>query len=56
MFTFLDSMLLFIIQLYIFQEKNVALAENRPLPTLYSSADVRPLKLEDFKYAHEQVW
>uniref|UniRef100_A0A7N2N3C2 AAA+ ATPase domain-containing protein n=1 Tax=Quercus lobata TaxID=97700 RepID=A0A7N2N3C2_QUELO len=37
------------------KEKNVALAENRPLPALYSSADVRPLKLEDFKYAHEQV-
>lgn len=31
------------------------MAENRPSPPLYSSADVRPLKMDDFKYAHEQV-
>ncbi|OMO63807.1 hypothetical protein CCACVL1_22255 [Corchorus capsularis] len=37
------------------KEKASAVAENRPLPTLYSSADVRPLKMDDFKYAHEQV-
>ncbi|XP_041017130.1 uncharacterized protein LOC121259565 isoform X1 [Juglans microcarpa x Juglans regia] len=37
------------------KEKNAALAENRPLPALHSSADVRSLKMEDFKYAHEQV-
>ncbi|XP_041020942.1 uncharacterized protein LOC121262512 isoform X2 [Juglans microcarpa x Juglans regia] len=37
------------------KEKNAALAENKPLPALHSSADVRPLKMEDFKYAHEQV-
>ncbi len=49
-------MLLFIDLLHIFQEKNVALAENKPLPALYSSVDVRPLKKEDFKFAHEQVW
>ncbi|GKC04322.1 hypothetical protein Tco_0995932, partial [Tanacetum coccineum] len=33
----------------------LALAENRPLPALHSSADVRPLNLDDFKYAHDQV-
>lgn len=37
------------------KEKNAAMAESRPLPALHSSADIRPLKLEDFKYAHEQV-
>ncbi|KAI9180491.1 hypothetical protein LWI28_005321 [Acer negundo] len=37
------------------KERASALAENRPLPTLYCSADVRPLKMDDFKYAHEQV-
>ncbi|OMO81888.1 hypothetical protein COLO4_23369 [Corchorus olitorius] len=37
------------------KEKASAVAENRPLPTLYSSADVRPLKMDDFKYAHEQA-
>lgn len=38
------------------QERALALAENRPLPALHSSADVRPLSMDDFKYAHEQVW
>ncbi|XAR61325.1 Adenosinetriphosphatase [Bertholletia excelsa] len=37
------------------KEKALALAENRPLPALHSSADVRPLSMEDFRYAHEQV-
>ncbi|KAH6766382.1 AAA-type ATPase family protein [Perilla frutescens var. hirtella] len=37
------------------KEKASALAENRPLPALHSSADVRALSMEDFKYAHEQV-
>ncbi|PON96572.1 Spastin [Trema orientale] len=37
------------------KERASALAENRPLPALYSSADVRPLKMDDFKCAHEQV-
>ncbi|CAI9104921.1 OLC1v1003712C1 [Oldenlandia corymbosa var. corymbosa] len=37
------------------KEKSLALSENRPLPPLYSSSDVRPLSMEDFKYAHEQV-
>ncbi|OAY76315.1 ATPase family AAA domain-containing protein 1-A [Ananas comosus] len=37
------------------KERNVAEAENRPLPPLRSSEDIRPLKMDDFKYAHEQV-
>lgn len=37
------------------KEKSLALAENRLPPTLYSSSDVRPLKMVDFKSAHEQV-
>lgn len=37
------------------KEKNIALAENRPLPPLYTSQDIRPLSMDDFKYAHEQV-
>ncbi|THU57165.1 hypothetical protein C4D60_Mb03t00640 [Musa balbisiana] len=37
------------------KEKNLAIAEGRPLPTLYGSEDVRPLNMEDFKFAHEQV-
>ncbi|KZV33773.1 hypothetical protein F511_09444 [Dorcoceras hygrometricum] len=37
------------------KEKVLAEAENRPSPALYSSSDIRPLSMEDFKYAHEQV-
>ncbi|CAA2971848.1 AAA+-type ATPase [Olea europaea subsp. europaea] len=37
------------------KEKALALAENRPLPELHSSADIRPLSMDDFRYAHEQV-
>ncbi|KAL8143089.1 hypothetical protein V2J09_016121 [Rumex salicifolius] len=37
------------------KEQNQALAENNILPRLYSSADVRPLNIEDFRTAHEQV-
>ncbi|XP_071738324.1 uncharacterized protein [Rutidosis leptorrhynchoides] len=37
------------------KDKALALAENRPIPALHSSADVRPLNLDDFKYAHDQV-
>ncbi|KAM7501228.1 hypothetical protein LguiB_000132 [Lonicera macranthoides] len=37
------------------KEKSLALAENRPLPALHCSADVRSLSMDDFKYAHEQV-
>ncbi|XP_039685765.1 uncharacterized protein [Medicago truncatula] len=37
------------------KDKSLALAENKPEPELCSSADIRPLKMEDFRYAHEQV-
>ncbi|KAM5564008.1 hypothetical protein ABKV19_018565 [Rosa sericea] len=37
------------------KERSLALEENRPVPLLYCSADIRPLKMEDFKHAHEQV-
>ncbi|GMJ09177.1 hypothetical protein like AT1G02890 [Hibiscus trionum] len=37
------------------KERASAVAEHRPAPSLYSSSDVRPLKMDDFKYAHEQV-
>ncbi|XP_057425216.1 uncharacterized protein LOC130718616 [Lotus japonicus] len=37
------------------KERSLALAENKPLPGLCSSADIRALKMEDFRYAHEQV-
>ncbi|XP_010556748.1 PREDICTED: uncharacterized protein LOC104825975 [Tarenaya hassleriana] len=37
------------------KEKNAALAENLPLPPLYSSSDIRPLTMNDFRVAHEQV-
>ncbi|KAK7291556.1 hypothetical protein RIF29_06796 [Crotalaria pallida] len=37
------------------KERAAALAEGRPAPSLCSSEDVRPLNMEDFKYAHQQV-
>lgn len=37
------------------KEKALALAESRALPALYCSTDIRPLNIEDFRYAHEQV-
>ncbi|GMH25989.1 hypothetical protein Nepgr_027832 [Nepenthes gracilis] len=37
------------------KEKALALSENRPLPALYTSADIRPLNMDDFRFAHEQV-
>ncbi|KAJ6817035.1 uncharacterized protein M6B38_363115 [Iris pallida] len=37
------------------KERSLAIAEDRPLPPLHCSDDVRPLNLDDFKYAHEQV-
>ncbi|KAL3531455.1 hypothetical protein ACH5RR_010777 [Cinchona calisaya] len=37
------------------KEKALALTEHRPVPALYTSSDIRPLSMEDFKYAHEQV-
>ena len=38
------------------QERTLALAEERPLPPLRCSDDIRPLNMDDFKYAHEQVF
>ncbi|XP_031485142.1 uncharacterized protein LOC116254140 isoform X1 [Nymphaea colorata] len=37
------------------KEKSVALAEGRPPPPPSVGADVRPLGMDDFRYAHEQV-
>uniref|UniRef100_A0A0D9X2T3 AAA+ ATPase domain-containing protein n=1 Tax=Leersia perrieri TaxID=77586 RepID=A0A0D9X2T3_9ORYZ len=37
------------------KERISAEAENRPLPPPRSSSDVRPLRMKDFKHAHEQV-
>ncbi|XP_012474044.1 uncharacterized protein LOC105790816 isoform X1 [Gossypium raimondii] len=37
------------------KERALAAAESRPLPSLYNSADIRSLEMDDFKYAHEQV-
>ncbi|GMI69426.1 hypothetical protein like AT1G02890 [Hibiscus trionum] len=37
------------------KERASAVAEDRPAPSLYSSADIRSLLMDDFKYAHEQV-
>ncbi|CAG7867660.1 unnamed protein product [Brassica rapa] len=37
------------------KERSVAQAENRPTPLLYNSKDIRPLNMNDFKTAHEQV-
>ncbi|KAL5561481.1 hypothetical protein UlMin_031228 [Ulmus minor] len=37
------------------KERSRAEAENKPLPALYSSADIRSLKMDDLKCAHEQV-
>lgn len=37
------------------QEKNLAKAEGKPEPALYGSEHIRPLSIDDFKSAHEQV-
>ncbi|XP_065873285.1 uncharacterized protein [Euphorbia lathyris] len=37
------------------KEREVALAEGKPTPALSGSADIRPLNMDDFKYAHERV-
>ncbi|XWS47818.1 hypothetical protein CRYUN_Cryun13aG0017900 [Craigia yunnanensis] len=37
------------------KELAAALAEGKPPPPLSGSADIRPLNMEDFKYAHERV-
>ncbi|PPS02772.1 hypothetical protein GOBAR_AA17890 [Gossypium barbadense] len=36
-------------------ERALAVTENRPLPSLYSSADIRSLKMDGFKYAHKKT-
>ncbi|GAB2240909.1 hypothetical protein Droror1_Dr00021427 [Drosera rotundifolia] len=38
------------------KEAEAALAEDRPAPPLSGSADIRPLNMDDFKHAHEQVF
>jgi hypothetical protein len=42
-------------ELHCVQEKNLAKTEDRPEPALYGSEDIRPLSIDDFKSAHEQV-
>ncbi|XP_021680990.2 uncharacterized protein LOC110665265 isoform X2 [Hevea brasiliensis] len=37
------------------KECATALAEGKPAPALSGSADIRPLNMDDFKYAHERV-
>lgn len=37
------------------KEKNLALAEDKPLPGLSSSSDLRPVNMDDFLYAQKQV-
>ncbi|XP_057438999.1 uncharacterized protein LOC130730870 isoform X2 [Lotus japonicus] len=37
------------------KEQAAALAEGRPAPALSGSEDIRPLNMEDFKQAHQQV-
>ncbi|KAL5750743.1 hypothetical protein ACOSP7_025346 [Xanthoceras sorbifolium] len=37
------------------KERAAALAEGKPAPALSGSADIRPLNIDDFKYAHERV-
>ncbi|PKA58437.1 Katanin p60 ATPase-containing subunit A1 [Apostasia shenzhenica] len=37
------------------KERKLALSDNRPLPPLYTGEDIRPLNMDDFRHAHEQV-
>ncbi|XP_052180628.1 uncharacterized protein LOC127793889 [Diospyros lotus] len=37
------------------KERAAALAEGKTAPALSGSADIRPLNMDDFKYAHERV-
>jgi hypothetical protein len=41
--------------MFFVQERIKAEAENRPVPPLHDSSDVRSLSMADFKFAHEQV-
>lgn len=38
-----------------YQERAAAVAEGKPAPALSGCADIRPLNMDDFKYAHERV-
>ncbi|KAJ0548288.1 putative transcription factor interactor and regulator FHA-SMAD family [Helianthus annuus] len=37
------------------KERAAAIADGKPAPALSESSDIRPLNLDDFKFAHEQV-
>ncbi|CAA3027719.1 AAA domain-containing FHA domain-containing [Olea europaea subsp. europaea] len=37
------------------KEQAAALEDGKPLPALSGSADIRPLNMDDFRFAHEQV-
>ncbi|KAL8226518.1 hypothetical protein R6Q57_016350 [Mikania cordata] len=37
------------------KERAAALSDGKPAPALSESSDIRPLNLDDFKFAHEQV-
>lgn len=37
------------------KERSLALTEGLPEPALHGSADIRPLNMDDFRYAHDQV-
>ncbi|XP_027773572.1 peroxisome biosynthesis protein PAS1-like [Solanum pennellii] len=37
------------------KEHAAASVDGRPPPALYSSADIRPLNMDDFRYSHQQV-
>ncbi|CAL9076075.1 unnamed protein product [Musa textilis] len=38
------------------KDRDAALSEGRPLPALHGSDDIRALRMDDFEYAHEQVY
>lgn len=37
------------------QDRETAVTEGRDPPALSGSADIRPLNMEDFKFAHDRV-
>ncbi|KAK9072368.1 hypothetical protein SSX86_008802 [Deinandra increscens subsp. villosa] len=37
------------------KERDAAIASGKPAPSLSESSDIRPLNLDDFKFAHEQI-
>ncbi|KAJ8510629.1 hypothetical protein OPV22_001063 [Ensete ventricosum] len=38
------------------KDRDAALSEGRPVPALHGSDDIRPLRMDDFEHAHEQVY